>query len=235
VRPRLHPASLAGLLTLLVLACGSTSPVTTGDAGTTQSQVDGGTNPNGVPYPSTNIGYNARKGSIRGNQIANYTFKGYPNGDMSKGLQTISLSDYYDPTGKLGYKLLHLGVAALWCGPCNQETAATVPLVPMFATEGVVFAQSLDEGAAVGVAATTADLNNWVGKYKSNFTEMLDPNDANLGPFYDASAVPWNAIIDTRSMEILTAGTGYSGNVKDDIAPWLKWVAENPSSYPAAK
>jgi hypothetical protein len=231
---RTHALVSAGTLASLALACGSSSTGAgagaSGDSGTTH--MTGTTSDGGYPYPSTNPGFNARKGTIPGNQIMNYTFQGYPNGDEAKGLQTITLADFYDPDGKKGYKLLHLDVGALWCGPCNQETVATVPLVPMYAKEGVVFAQAIDQGAAVGVAATTTDLNNWVTKYKSNFTEMLDPNDAQLGTFFDASAVPWNAIIDTRTMEILTAGTGYSGDLESDIAPWLTWVAKTPPSYP---
>ena len=192
-----------------------------------------GTNPYGVPYPTNNIGFDARKGSIPGNQIQNYKFLGYPGGDVSKGIQTISLADFYDPEGKLGYKLLHLGVAAVWCTPCNEETQATVPLIPGFLEQGVVFAQALDDGATMGTGATPADLMSWINKYHSNFTEMLDPGNMNLGMFFNAAAVPWNAIIDARSMEILTANVGYSGDLQGDVSPWLTWVANNPPSYPA--
>ena len=220
-------------LALFLTGCGAATPdggQTDAAAGSTASDAE--SNPYGVPYPSISVGYNARRGSIRGDQIANYAFQGYPNGDTSKGLQTIMLADFYDPQGKLGFKLLHLGVAGLWCGPCNLETRETVPLIPTFAKEGVVFAQALDQGAAVGAAATVTDLDNWIAKYRSNFTEMLDPNDANLGPFYDSASIPWNAVIDTRTMEILSDGTGYSGDLEADVAPWLDWVAANPPSYP---
>jgi hypothetical protein len=192
----------------------------------------GNTNPYGVPYPTQNIGYNARMGTTKGNQIENYKFIGYPNADVSKGLQTVALSDFYDPQEKQ-YKLIHLGVAAVWCTPCNEETDAIVPLVPSLAKQGVVFVQALDDGAVMGTPATVADLNDWIGNHMSNFTEMLDPNNMNLGPFFNAAAIPWNAIIDARSMEILTSGTGYSGDIQGDMNPWIQWVASNPPSYPA--
>ncbi len=226
---------LAGVTLLAVvpaLACSTSSSGTLpGDAGM-GSNADTGTNPYGVEYPNDNPGISARKGSIPGNQIKNYQFQGYPNGDVSMGLQTVSLADFYDPQGKLGYKLLHLGVAAVWCVPCNTETDAIVPLVASLGQKGVVFAQALDDGAMQGTAATPMDLMSWITKHKTNFTEMLDPNLANLGMFFDASAVPWNAIIDTRTMEILQDGVGYSGNIENDLSPWISWVASNPPSYP---
>src|SRR5262249_12712171 len=115
--------------------------------------------------------------------------------------------------------------------PCNEETQATVPLVASLAQKGVVFAQALDDGPEMGVGATVSELNGWVKLYKSNFTELLDPNNMNLGPFLAAAAIPWNAIIDARSMEILTSGTGYSGDIQADLAPWISWEGSNPPSY----
>jgi hypothetical protein len=229
----------------LVAGCSPSSAGASDDAGTPEGDGAVGPvdmNPYGVPYPGDNIGTNARKcvtpacdsagGSIHGNQIQNFKFLGYPNGDMSKGIQTIELADFYDPEGKLGYKLLHLGVAAVWCVPCNQETKATEPLVAGYLKQGVVFAQALDNGTMLGQAATQADLDMWIGTYKSTFTEMLDPDNMNLGIFFSAAEVPWNAIIDARSMEILQAGVGYSGNIQSDLAPWITWVAQNSPSYP---
>jgi hypothetical protein len=225
---------LLPLVALGALGCSSAS--SSGGQGTPEPDAQAGPvgyNPYGVPYPSDNIGSAARKGPIKGDQIQDFKFLGYPGGDTSKGLQTISLGDFYDPQGKLGYKLLHLGMAASWCVPCNQETMVTVPAVPGFTMQGVVFAQALGEGTMQGTGATPADLMAWVAKYKSNFTEMLDPEYANLGMFFDAAELPWNAIIDARSMEILTDGVGFSGNLQNDLAPWIAWVASNPPSYPA--
>jgi len=231
-------------LALQSLACSSnsspsasnpTNPPPAEDAGGLQAptQPTGhDSNPYGVAYPTENLGYHERVGTTKGNQIKNYKFLGYPNADVSKGLQTVALADYYDPEGKLNFKLIHLGVAAVWCTPCNEETDAIVPLVASLAKQGVVFVQALDDGPVMGTGATLNNLNGWITDHKSNFTEVLDPNNANLGPFFDAAAIPWNAIIDARSMEILTDGTGYSGDIQSDMAPWITWVAQNPSSYP---
>jgi hypothetical protein len=241
----LAPVVVSGCL----LACSSSSSDGTNDGGLAAPDAEadgpGATNPYGIPYPNNNIGTHARKcvdtacdaagGSIPGNQIQNFSFLGYPNGDSSKGLQTIALSDFYDPEGKLGYKLLHLGAAAVWCVPCNQETKATVPLAPGLLKQGVVFAQTLENGTTLGQAATQTDLDNWISEYKPTFTEMLDPDNMNLGVFFAAAEVPWNAIIDARSMEVLADGVGYSGNVMADLQPWITWVAQNQPSYPASQ
>ena len=36
-------------------------------------------------------------------------------------------------------------------------------------------------------------LKLWIKDFNSPFTHVLDPNNKNLGIFYDASALPWNA------------------------------------------
>ena len=58
------------------------------------------TNPDGVPYPTDNIGTSPRLGTRRGNRMQNFKFLGYPNGDKSQGLQPISLAQFYDPKGR---------------------------------------------------------------------------------------------------------------------------------------
>jgi hypothetical protein len=191
-------------------------------------------NPDGVPYPAPAGGYgdSARKGKTPGSIIANFKFFGYPDADESKGLQTIALADYYDPCNKR-YKLLHLSVAAVWCEPCNEETVALVAAKAQLATEKVVLVQALSDGPTKNVPATTADLQYWIQENKSNFTEMLDPNLANLGTFFNAAAVPWNADIDPRTMEILDDGTGYAGSAALELQPGIAAAAE-PPDYPIA-
>lgn len=176
-------------------------------------------NPDGFAYPSPAGGYghNARVGQTPGSIMQNFKFYGYRNGDMSQGLQTISLADYYDPCSKR-YALLRISVAAVWCVPCNEETAALVADQATLASERVVVIQALGDGPTMGTGATRGDLTTWVTKYKPTFTEMLDPNLMNLGSFFDASEIPWNCDIDPRTMEILQAATGWSGDLNSDLA-----------------
>jgi hypothetical protein len=203
------------LAAALVAACaggngnnGSSGP----DAGTSSGMLD--TNPDGVPYPSPPSGYGhtPRSGATAGSVVTDFKFRGYLDGDTSKGIQTISLSQFYDPCAKR-YRLIHISVAAVWCQPCNQETDAIVAAKAKFDASKIALIQALDDGPTQGVAATQHDLDFWVSTHHSNFTEVLDPGLANLAGFFDPAAIPWNADIDARTMELLTSDTGWAGDV----------------------
>jgi hypothetical protein len=206
--------------------------------GTGQGLAGHDTNPEGVAYPTKNIGYQARgvdgsgnANKTPGNVMANYKFLGYPNADESKGLQTVALADYFDPTGAK-YKVVHIIVAGVWCGPCNQETDALVKALndptQAFDKKGVAYVQALGDGPSEGTGATNTDLLNWITTHHSNFTEVLDPNVKNLGVFFDAAAIPWNADLDARTMEILQDGVGYEDPAA--VQTWLDWVSKNPAT-----
>jgi hypothetical protein len=190
-------------------------------------------NPDGVMYPQPPGGYGhtVRLGSQAGSVIQNFQFRGYPNGDPSGGLKNVALADFFDPCNKR-YKVLHISVAAVWCVPCNQETADMVAGGGAFEKQGVVFVQALDEGTSVGTGAAPSNLDYWIARYHPNFTEVLDPEVANFGVFIEAAAVPWNADVDVRTMELLDANVGYS-NLTDELTPALQDVALAPR-YPLA-
>ena len=227
-------------LSAVFLACSSTSQQESGLTGPASgAQAD--VNPYGVAYPTTNIGYQARRGSVAGNVIQNYKFQGYKATtdassvlDTTQSLSNIALADFFDPQGKLGangggIKVIHLSVAAVWCPPCNDEADQTAAAAPGLAAQGVIFVQAIDDGPQHGVPATQQDLNGWIIKHKSNFTEMLDPGLRNLGQFFDAAAVPFNANIDARTMEILSSGVGEpQPSVQADATKWVNWVNANP-------
>jgi hypothetical protein len=211
------------------IACSSSqSPTSSSPASSSNTMA--ALNPDGVAYPSANIGHNARKGSSPGNVIQNFTFQGYLDADRSKGLQPISLAEYYDPCGKR-IKMIHLTVAGAWCVPCGEETDALVAAKAQLASERVTVLQALGDGPTEGVPATMTDLDNWIAKHGSNFTEMLDPNLKNLGAFFNAGSVPWNCDIDPRTMEIIRDGTGWPGDLNSDLQPSLDAIPAAPS-YP---
>ncbi|MGH7281057.1 MAG: hypothetical protein ACRELY_06005 [Polyangiaceae bacterium] len=239
---RIHHLALLGV-SFVLMACSSSTSQDSGLQGPGNTQATADTNPYGVAYPTANIGYLARRGQIAGNVIQNYKFQGYMGATdgsaqtpTSGSLSNVALADFFDPQGKLGpngvgIKIIHLSVAAVWCGPCNDETDQTSSVAASLTQQGVVFVQALDDGAEVGTPATQTDLNNWITKHKSNFTEMLDPGLKNLGQFFDAAAVPFNANIDARSMEILSAGVGEpQPSVQADVTHWLTWVGQNAAS-----
>ena len=229
-------------VSVALVACSSNSSQDSGLQGPGQTDPQVETNPYGAAYPTTNLGIYARHNNVAGNVIQNFKFLGYQATadsssvlDTTKPLTSIPLSDYFDPQQKLGpngpgIKVIHLSVAAVWCVPCNNETDDTEKVAAGLTAQGVVFIQAIDDGPAQGTPATTTDLNNWVAKHKSNFTEMLDPGLRNLGQFFDAAAVPFNANIDARSMEILSAGVGEPASVTADVTRWVTWVNANAPS-----
>ena len=224
-------AAVALLSLSTALACSSPSPATSPSASDAAAATGAAAlNPDGVPYPSSGIGHSARSGSTPGSVIQNFTFQGYPDADKSKGLQPISLADYYDPCGKR-IKMLHLTVAGAWCVPCGEETDALVAAKAQLTSERVTIVQALGDGPIQGVPATMADLDNWIAKHGSNFTEMLDPNLTNLGAFFNAATVPWNCDIDPRTMEIIRESTGWPGDLDSDLQPSLTALPATPS-YP---
>jgi hypothetical protein len=225
--------SVLGLSLAAVAASGCSSG---GEAtGATCDPCEGGsqqgpsTNPDGIPYPDPNGGYGhmPRSGSTPGSVIANLHFLGYVNGDVSKGLQNISLADYYDPCQKR-LKLLHLSVAGVWCGPCNQETQALVSAESYLQQNEIVVLQALSDGAMEGVGATQSDLTYWANHYKMTFTVMLDPGPTQFGGFFNAAAIPWNADVDPRTMELVDAATGWAGDVMTEFSTGLAAVAAKP-------
>ncbi len=230
---RMAPWGSFGLVAALLVACGGdgtkASTTTSGQSSSGSAAAPvGNTNPDGIPYPSPPYGRTPRSGSTPGSVIQDFKFSGYPNAVVSPQLQAISLADSYDPCGKRS-KLIHLTVGAVWCTPCNQETDAFVAAKVQLDAEGVVVLQALEDGPMLGIGATQTDLNGWIATHHPTFTEMLDPDpNPMLGAFFNAAAVPWNADIDPRTMELLDSSTGWSGDVTSELAPALKAVQSVP-------
>src|SRR4051812_46592564 len=108
-------AAVAALTASPFVACSSNQGGSTDNGGIEGSaQVSGhDANPDGVAYPVKNVGTHARgvdgAGNVAkkpGNVMQNFKFLGYPNADKSKGLQTVALADYFDPTGTK-FKVIH--------------------------------------------------------------------------------------------------------------------------------
>jgi hypothetical protein len=231
-------ASLSFLALAALAACSSTNSTGTTGTGTgapgTPDQGLGGDgdtsaagapdkNPDGVAYPTANIGTNPRVGATRGNTLANYKFLGYPDGDMTKGLQPISMATLFDPSGAK-VKLIHVQASGSWCVYCQEETKTITPMRQKLADRKVAWIISLAEGPTPGSPSTTQDLNKWVSQFKAPYTHLLDPANKNFGPFYDAAALPWNANINAETMEILSSGVGATTAeqaILDDVDSWL--------------
>lgn len=239
--------AVAGFATAGFFGCSSSQTVQgpggPAPTGTVDKGVDPGTgqepgtgtekNPYGVAYPTQNIGYQARKDATPGNLIKNYKFLGH-RGDTAK-LETVSLADFFDPEVRQ-FKIIRLVASARWCNPCVQETTAIIPLLPQLKDKKVLIVQALTDGITQGKGATPADLLAWINNKAfpapiptEQVPVLLDPDVKNLGQFFDAAAIPWNAVVDARSMEILEAGVGYNPKIMEEVDRWVQWVDANPA------
>ncbi len=215
-------------------ATGTTTTAKTdgGKTSTTTTVVSGGdTNPYGRAYPTENIGRQVRKGSTPGNVMENFKFYGFIDGDASTERKRVSLADYYDPEMKK-YKVVHIQASGGWCGPCNEETKEVAKTYDQIAQAGVAYIIALTEGYSRGVASTEEDLLKWLSIRDPKVTNVLDPGNEALGVFYDPNAMPWNANLDARTMEVLSSSLGAPAKGPlDDVTKWVTWVDANPASY----
>jgi hypothetical protein len=221
-------ARILALPVVFLLACSSETAAPEQDTGLQEDAPAAAeapdSNPDGVPYPSANLGTNQRSGTKPGNRINNYKFYGYPDANAANGLQPMSLAQFYDPEGKT-YKLIHIQASGVWCVYCQKETEVVVPLKSKFDEMKVVWLVSLAEGDR-GVPSKQKDLDGWIAEFKSPYPHVLDPGNRNLGVFYDAAALPWNANVNAQTMEILQAGTG-AHTTEDSIMTELKdWLTK---------
>ena len=225
-------ALAAPLMMILSAACSSSTTAPAQETGLdrTLPQVENReTNTYGVQYPTTDIGTAPRKGSVAGQRIKNFKFLGYVNGDVASPLTTVALADYFDPEQKVApapVKLIHLQAAGRWCVYCQNETKDLTPMVEELRNLGIVWVTTVAEGGTPGTASKLDDLNKWIAAYKVQNTTVLDPGNASLGIFYKAAALPWNAWIDARSMEIISYAEGYGGNIRKEVDKELAaWAA----------
>ncbi len=189
-------------------------------------------NPDGVAYPTDHVGGLARSGARRGDRIPNLSFQGYPDSNRAGGLRTVSLADYYNPTSAAGRpKVLHLMEAAYWCTICDGQTKEMTPLKDALGAEGVVVVQAIMNGARVDTGPSLLEVGQWMDRYPTWFTVVIDERAKRVGTVTEVLAVPWNALVDLRTMEILYAGSGRPVDYASFTKAGVDWVTTHPPSY----
>jgi hypothetical protein len=171
-----------------------------------------------VTYPGGP--YGVTKASI----ITNFELSGFPAPGTSAdpaALVSISLADFYNPTGDGVYpedspygagnpkpKALLIDIGAVWCTPCQFEAKTILPkLYEQYKPLGAEILFDLADGAKGGIAASPTELVSWVKKYKSTFPCALDP-DRKLGASFNTDSFPVNILVDTRTMQIVDVVAG---------------------------
>ena len=184
-------------------------------------------NPDGVPYPAGPYGIGPRQGSVAGDIVPNFVFRGYRNGNTGGDPVTLSLADLYDPTGQRNV-VIHLMAAAMWCPVCTKQTDAMVQAHGTLKSEGATIVQSIIMGPDRDVPPDRCDLVDWITERGAPFTVVLDVDARRLTTVTTLSAVPFNALIDARTMEVLQSGEGAPVDYTAYVRTALDWVAANP-------
>ncbi|MFO0759451.1 MAG: hypothetical protein U0359_23360 [Byssovorax sp.] len=188
--------------------------------------------PSELSYPKGP--YGVQKGAI----IDNFKFDGFVDSTrQSATLEPIAFADFYNPhaddpaympasaalddrlypngslhgEGTPKPRALLVNVAAVWCGPCNEEAKNVFPgKHARYKPCGGEFFLNLAESATQGSPATQKNLASWGKKYKSDFPIVIDPK-YQLASFFDASAYPANMIVDPRTMTVVEVVMGVPG------------------------
>jgi hypothetical protein len=190
---RAHPALAACVLGLWLGGCGSNAPEIPPELVGTSGGCGAPSYPSG-PY-----------GSEEGDTVENACFEGFraphaiaPAADR---LETLALSDAYDPQGSKGVALLVVNTAAIWCGPCQVEHEGLDERMALYGPRGLVILSTLFQNANHD-SATVRDLIAWVEAFGTNFPMAVDP-EYQLDRYAPAQSAPLNLIVDPRDMKIL--------------------------------
>lgn len=188
-------------------------------------------NPDGIPYPSDRWGGHPRDGDTAGDRIPNFSFRGYPESDRSHDLQVVSLADYFDPAQKRN-KVLMLVAVVGWCPHCEAQTDRMVQAASDLRAEGAVTIETLMQGTEPGVLPAREDLDIFANDHHTTFTVVFDSDGRRIRSVTPVNEVPWNSLIDTRTMEILNITKGEFDDVRAYARSALSWVSQHPVPSP---
>jgi hypothetical protein len=185
------------------------------------------TSPSGAAYPTGDFGFRPRDGTVAGQLVPNLTFHGYPGSERADGLQAVSVADFYDPEAE-SHRVLLLSAIVMWCPHCGAETDTLSGLAATLRSEGAEILQIAIDGPDQGVAPDRCDLDSWVDEKSTSFTVVIDGNARRMSQYTSVSSVPWNALVDARTMEVLDVTMGEPADVAGYVRSALDWVDSHP-------
>lgn len=181
--------TLAGLSALFLVACnnnpmtGTDAPVVVDDA----PRVMGTVCPQPVENPAAGLVF----GSSRGTLFEGFTL---PECDGT------SYTFYDDANCPADYTMTVVSIAAIWCVPCQMESAQlTDRVTTAYASEGVRVVQIIVDGSTRGSMFTPAQCQQWVDTYGLVNTELMDQGGAETAEFFTTPtgvSLPSTMIVD---------------------------------------
>jgi hypothetical protein len=166
-------------------------------------------NPEEISYPAGEMG------ASLGNVFPNFSFRGF-RGSGSSDIETVSIADFYDPDRKR-HKLLNVMVAAMWCPVTKGQTALMASDVPLLRPEGLEVVQAIMDGPRKATAPDRCDVEDWIERWELTFPVVFDVFAKRVGTVLTIEGVPWNALIDTRTMQVISAFFGAPTNYESYI------------------
>ncbi|MGE0321688.1 MAG: TlpA disulfide reductase family protein [Polyangiaceae bacterium] len=139
--------------------------------------------------------------------LPNYRFKGWSNPQAVEydveQMETVQLSDFYDPDGSKNIKILLINSSAQWCSPCKQEYShfKTKGTFAEYREKGVMFLGSLMENNNYD-PPVPANGAAWVKSFEVAFPFVVDTS-FKLGGLFSIDAIPNNTLVNAKTMEII--------------------------------
>lgn len=203
-------------------AC-SSAPVDEGVAGAPSGAAGGGAGGESTA-PAVGVDYQKRDyppgpyGTGQGSTLENFAFLGWRDpvaaGYDETKLERVELSEFYDPTGSKGIRLLWINASAVWCTVCRAEMRdlKNNGVRAKFGAKGVQLIGTLFEDNQ-SLPARPIDLRRWgsTEEHAIDFPLLLDPG-FKLGAFFTSDATPLNMLVDARTMRVIDATMGYSSD-----------------------
>ncbi len=207
---------------LFALACSSESIGPTADPGGSEPVTSPtSTAPSGIadaPFQPVKAYPPGPYGRGLGATIENLSFLGWRDpvrsGYDPSALETVSLAEFYDPTGTRT-KLIVLNASAVWCSVCRAEMQdiRARDTYRLYRERGVELVGTLFEDLKGG-PAQPSDLELWGSStaHTIAFPLLLDPGFKS-SVYFTSDATPLNMIIDATTMKIVFTMMGYDNSI----------------------
>lgn len=225
---RRHLTSLL-VIAFLAVGCGGDNDQNPGtptpDTGTTAPEADAGTTLPPEQDASTEPACDyptGPYGTETGDMVENFEFEGYADPDylckpaaaLKMDLstkRTLSFKDYYCNSTCPDQKrrLLWVIVSAGWCGPCQEEVAATQAQFEQGAIDPRVHLINLIYETDKATPITEEFTQLWAENnlFTLSFPIGMDPT-FRMAAYFDRDAVPFNMLVDLETMRIIFRQTG---------------------------
>lgn len=139
-------------------------------------------------------------------------WEGFP--EMSDTASTVLMEDYYDCDGSKGINAVLVLTSATWCGACQEEATELKGTGATFAKweeMGIKVITLMIEDVNQGQAATVTTAEKWKKQFKLLNAVVADPKFSFAPPTGGSIGLPYQVLIDPRTMTIVDVQEGYSG------------------------